>query len=144
MLGTVTDYFNDRGSNVYAESLDVAKAFDSVNHYGIFIELMNEHVSFCVLITLVNWYGKLSGCVRWAGLLFQQFSMHSGVREGSFISPLLFSLYINDLIIVLRSQGYGCYLSDIFIGCLLFADDILLLSASVLQLQFILNICYEY
>ena len=31
-----------------------------------------------------------------------------------------------------------------FVGWLLFADDILLLSASALQLKFILNICYEY
>ena len=30
------------------------------------------------------------------------------------------------------------------VGCLLFADDIPLLSASVLQLQFMVNICYEY
>ena len=144
MFSTVVDYFNDRGSNVYVAGLDVAKAFDSVNHYGIFIKLMNVHVPLCVLNVLVNWYGKLSGCVRWAGVLSQQFSMHSGVREGSVISPLLFSLYINDLIISLRSQGYGCYLGDMFAGCLLFADDILLLSASVWQLQFMLNICYEY
>ena len=123
--------------------LDVAKVFDSINHYGIFIELMNVHVSFCVLNTLVNWYGKFSGSVRLAGVLFQQFSMRSVVREGSVISPLLFSLYISDLI-VLRSQGYGCYLGDMFVGCLLFVDDILLVSASVLQLQFMLNICYEY
>ena len=69
--------------------------------------------------------------MRWVGVLSQQFSMRNAVREGSMISPLLFSLYINDLIIVLRSQGYGCYLDDKFVGCLLFADDILLLSASV-------------
>ena len=36
--------------------------------------------------------------------------MRSGVREGSVISPLLFRLYIDDLIKILRSAGYGCYL----------------------------------
>ncbi len=61
MSRTVINYFNDRGSNVYVAGLDVAKAFDSVNHYGIFIKLMNVHVPLCVLNTLVNWYSKLLG-----------------------------------------------------------------------------------
>ena len=59
MFCTVIDYFNDRGSNVYVAGLDVAKAFDSFNYYGI--TLMNEHVPLCVLNTLVNWYSKFSG-----------------------------------------------------------------------------------
>ena len=133
MFSTVIDCLNDRGCNVHVSGLDVAKAFDSVNYYGIFIKLMKVHVPLCILNTLENWYGKLSGCVRWAGVLSQQFSKRSGVKEGSVISPLLFSLYINDLIIVLRSQSYWFCLGDMFIGCLLFADDVLLLSASVLQ-----------
>ena len=119
MFSTVIDYFNERGINVYVAGLDVAKAFGSVSHYGIFIKLINVHVPLCVLNTLVNRYGKLSGYVKWAGVLSQQFSLRSGVKEGSMISPLLFSLYINDLIIVVRSQGYGCYLSDMFVGSLL-------------------------
>ena len=142
MFSTVIDCFSDRGSDVYIAGLDVAKGFDSVNHYEIFIKLMNVHVPLCVLNTLVNWYGKFSCCVRWAGILSQQFSMRSVL--GKVISPLLFSLYFNDLIVVLWSQGYECYLDDMFVGCLLFADDMLLLSASVLLLQFMLNICYEY
>ena len=54
MFSTVINYFNDRGSNVYIAGLDVAKAFDSVNYYEIFIKLMNVHVPLCVLNTLVN------------------------------------------------------------------------------------------
>ena len=69
----MVDYFNDRGINFYIAGLNVAKAFDSVNHYiWAFIKLMNAHVSLCVLNTLVNWYGNLSGFVRWAGVLSQQ------------------------------------------------------------------------
>ena len=118
-------YFNDRGSNVYVAGLDVAYAFDTVNHYEIFIKLINVHVPLCALNTLVNWYGTWSGSVRWAGIQSQELSIRSGVKEGSVIPPLLFSLYMNNFIIVLRSQSYWCYLDDMFVGCLLFADDIL-------------------
>ena len=133
-LSTVVDHFNERGNNVYCIGLDISKAFDSVNHDGIFIKLMNLNVPLCILHVLVNWCSKLSVCVRWAGVLSQPFDMRSGVGEGSVISPLIFSLNISDFIVILKSEGYGCCLSNVFAGNLLFADDILLLSASVIQL----------
>ena len=37
MFGSVIDYFNDRGSNINVAGLDVVKAFNSVNHYGILL-----------------------------------------------------------------------------------------------------------
>ena len=60
------------------------------------------------------------------------------------MSPGYFNIYINDVIDKLRMNGLyilprGRY---IYCGCLLFAD-ILLLSASVAQLQLMLNICSE-
>ena len=70
--------------------------------------------------------------------------MRSGVKESSAISPLFFSLYINDLIRILRSASYGCNLGDLYTGCLLFADNILLLSASLVQLQLMLHLCHQY
>jgi hypothetical protein len=144
VLSCIIEHFNDRGSNVYVAGLDITKAFDSVNHYGIYIKMMEIGVPLCILNTFVNWYAKLSGYVRWAGLMSSAFAMRSGVREGSVVSPLIFSLYIDDLIKTLRLKGFGCYVGNIFAGCLLFADDILLLSASLLQLQGMLDICHDY
>ena len=86
VMSTVVDYFNDKGSNVFVAGLDVSKAFDSINHYGIFIKFINANIPVYVLNTFVNWYLKLSGCVKWAGVCSQQFYMRSGVREGSVIS----------------------------------------------------------
>ena len=144
LLSTVVDHFNERGSNVYCAGLDISKALNSVNYYGIFIQLMNLNLPLCILNVLVNWYSKLSGCVRWTGVLSKPFGMRSDMIEGSVISPLIFSLYINDLIVKLKSEGYSCCLGNVFAGSLLFADDILLLSASVIQLQRMLYMCYRY
>ena len=117
-MTTVSDYFNEKGSNVYIAGLDVSKALDSVNHYGIFVKLINVNIPLYVLNTLINWYGKLSANVRRAGVLSQQFGMRSGIREGSIISSVIFDLYINDLVSLLKSEGYGCYLRNIYVGCL--------------------------
>ena len=53
--------------------------------------------------------------------------------ESSILSPLLFVRYVNDLIKCLK-EGIGCYIGVNYCGCLLLADNSLLISASVLQL----------
>ena len=57
---------------------------------------------------------------------------------------MLFSIYIDDLIKELRSSGYGTHLSNLFIGSILYADDICLILHSCFGLQKMLDICYNY
>jgi len=68
----------------------------------------------------------------------------AGVRQGGILSPLLFAVYMGVLIMRLRQRGLGCKLFDTFYGCLLYADDILLLAHSVNGMQQMLEICYKF
>ena len=51
------------------------------------------------------------------------------------MSPYLFSIYVDDLIKELRHSGHGIHVGMVFIGCILYADDIVLLSGSCYGLQ---------
>ena len=64
--------------------------------------------------------------------------------QGSFLSPLLFNVYINDLISQLESNRLGCCVNGTYIGCIVYADDTLLLSACAASLQSMFNICDDY
>ena len=65
--------------------------------------------------------------------------MFSGVKQGSCLSPAIFNVFINQL----KQLGVGCHISSLFLGCILYADDLLLLSPSVTGLQAMLDKCSE-
>jgi hypothetical protein len=71
-----------------------------------------------------------------------RFNIKSGVRQGGVCSCWLFNVYVNELIIRLELSGLGCRVRCVYAGCVLYADDILLLSGSVMKLQEMLDICY--
>ena len=55
--------------------------------------------------------------------------------------PSLFAVYRDVLITELRRLGLGCRLYDEFYACLLYADDIVLLSHFVNSMQRMLHVC---
>jgi len=61
--------------------------------------------------------------------------LQCGVRQGGVFSPVLFALYVNDVILALSRSGHGCYFYNMFVGCATYADDLLLLSASFCDLH---------
>jgi hypothetical protein len=140
-LRQVVDYFTDRNSNVYIASLDASKAFDRVNHFKLFTTLIHTGVPKCFVDILHNWYLKLSIVVRWDNCMSSPLKVFSGVRQGGILSPVLFNIYANSFIVSLRGSKLGCHFHDIYLGCIMYADDILLLSSSVIELQRMLDMC---
>ena len=66
--------------------------------------------------------------VKWGDAFSDEFDVPRGTKQGGIISPKLFSLYINDMAVILRRKGLGCHFSKVFVGCILFADDMALLA----------------
>ena len=83
---------------IYA-ALDVSKAFDEVNYNRLFLKLSNRKTPVWFIKVLHNWYATCkSVCrVKWGGLLSVPFALQGGVRQGGVLSPLLFSVYVDDI-----------------------------------------------
>ena len=137
-------YFVQKGSKVHCVSLDASKAFDKVLHHGLFVKLLNKGVPAVFVTLLRNWYKRMSCSVLWNNVLGDVFSVKCGVRQGGVLSPILFSIYVDDLISELRNSGFGLHIGCLFAGAILYADDIVLLSASCYGLQSLLNICVSF
>ena len=83
-------------------------------------------------------------CAQWERHTSRSFHVCNDVKQGAVISPIWFAVYYDELIAKLASSGYGCRISQHFVGALSYADDITLLSPSLQGLQYMVNICEEY
>ena len=63
------------------------------------------------------------------------------MRQGGVLSPVIFALYVDDLANSLCLSKLGCYVGEMYMGCIMYADDIILLSASLNMLQRMIKIC---
>jgi len=70
--------------------------------------------------------------------------MQCGVRQGGVLSPVLFAVYIDGIIDKLEGVGLGCWPGNVFVGCILYADDIVLISPTVHSLQMMLDVCSSF
>ena len=121
----------------------MSKAFDKVNHFGLYTKLIKRNIPVDLLHLLINWYDKCFAFVRWNGALSRCVELLCGVRQGGVLSPVLFALYVDNIIVRLRSAKLGCSILNVYIGCVMYADDLLLLSASVSTLQSMIIICSD-
>jgi len=106
--------------------LDASKAFDKVLHFGLFYKMLSKCISSVLIKVLTYWYSRLHCAVLWKSVLGKSFWIQCGDRQGGVLSSYLFALYIDDVIKALRNSGYGIFVGNIFAGCILYADDIIL------------------
>ena len=66
------------------------------------------------------------------------------MKQGGVLSPILFSIYMDDLLKELRSTGVGCHVNSIFCGAFSYADDIVLLSPTITCLNKLTGVCQMY
>ena len=77
----------------------------------------------------------------WNNAVTDYFTINNGVKQGGVMSPILFSLYLDQLISRLRHIGIGCHMNGLFTGLFICADDITLLAPSRASLALMLEQC---
>lgn len=90
-------------------------------------------------------YDSGKACVKLNGQLSSYYDLHVGLMQGEALSPIMFSLFINDLENELTGsncQSYQLQMINLFI--LLHADDTVLFSEDPIDLQNMLNVLQEY
>ncbi|KAK3529893.1 hypothetical protein QTP86_007211 [Hemibagrus guttatus] len=118
--------------------VDLEKAFDRVPR-GILWEVLWEYGVHGPLLRAVrSLYNRSRSLVRIASCKSDLFPVHVGLRQGCPLSPVLFIVFMDR--ISRHSQGLeGVWFGDHRISSLIFADDVVLLAPSSLDLQHVLG-----
>ena len=101
----------DEGKDVRAVFCDVNKAFDRVWHKGLLYKLKIAGITGSLLSWFTNYLNNRSQRVVLPGACSSWKLIKAGVPQGSILGPLLFLVYINDIV------------DDIHCKIRLFADD---------------------
>lgn len=104
------------GGQIHAIYMDLAKAFDRINHSILKKKLENYPISPCLISLILSYLSNRKQIVCLYGEKSECITPQSSVPQGSILSPLLFALFINDLPEQIKSN------------ILLFADDLKLFS----------------
>jgi hypothetical protein len=69
---------------------------------------------------------------------------NSGVKQGDNLLPILFSIFIDDLVDEINELGLGVNIGDSKLSILLYADDIVLVALSEADMQNMLNKLHDW
>lgn len=131
-LAAIVNIKLNQKKKVYAFFIDFKAAFDKVSRKSLMYKLHALGVSTKMVYFLEKIYSTTQSTV-WNGTeLSEPFETIAGLKQGCLMSPLLFSLYINDLH---EHLGGGIFIDDLNIRLLLYADDIVLLAEDIEVLQ---------
>ena len=72
------------------------------------------------------------------------FGVSNGVRQGGILSPMLFNVFVDELSNRLAKSKTGCYINNVCLNHLFYADDTVLLCPSPAALQYLIDICDKY
>lgn len=140
-------YLSKKNGRFYCLFVDFSKAFDTIDHAKLLTCLADKGVGGKLLRVLKSMYCNLRSCVQNNGQYTEFFTCNVGTRQGCILSPMLFNLFINELVMDIKAKCLnGIFItqdiSDIF--ALLYADDIANCADTVVSLQSQLNLVESF
>ncbi|OUC49783.1 hypothetical protein D917_05073, partial [Trichinella nativa] len=139
---TVIREAHNCGEELNIVSIDLAKAFDTVNHTSITRALRMHGLDDDSRTLITQMVTGSSTIIKGdGGALSNRIEINQGVRQGDPISPLLFNAVMDELV---ERTGEGFKLKGVEVTTLAFADDVTLISRSHRGMEKLLSITLDF
>ena len=76
----------------------------------------------------------MKSCESWRNECSQFLNVLSGIQQGSLLGPKFFNLVMDKLLELLENNKLGCFVGGAFACAFAYADDLIVLSSSDMQL----------
>ena len=97
--------------------------------------LLQRNVPPDIALFLIHYLRNQRARIVWNGVMGEYRYIEKGVRQGGILSPLLFKLYIDDVLQEISQMNIGCRLGILRMNILAYADDLVLLAITPSQLN---------
>ena len=140
----IKKYTKIHKKKVYACFIDLSKAFDKVWHTGLYYKLKKIGIGTHFFNIIKCMYSENEVCLKLKDQISDFLKPSVGVKQGDNLSSSFFNIYINDLTSSFTYECHPVTIGNTKINCLLYADDLILLSESPIGLQNQLNVVHNY
>ena len=140
----VADYYRRNDTPCIVTLLDCKQGFDRCTFPAIFSKLRKTKLPVIVTRLLMHIYVKQVAWTRWGHENSQPFTMTNSTRQGSVLSPTIWTVYIEELITELRKLDIGCKIAGVYFGTAVFADDVALVAPNRTSMSQMLKVCESF
>ena len=128
--GLIEKYISS-GKKLYCCFIDYKEAFDCIDRKLLFYKLAKLGIRGKLFDTVFSLYSHVKRCVKYNSELSDFFDVERGVLQGEALSPMLFSMYLNDFEnSFLNSNCSAVELKELSLFLIMYADDTVLLAES--------------
>ena len=141
----IDTYVKKLKSPLYVSFVDFKKAYDSVWRQALLYKLLRLNINGLFFNILKSMRGNNEMCVRVSNTHSPHFfTSNVGVLQGDAISPILFNLCLSDFQSYIGFDTDAPLLDTFFVNCLMYADDLVLISRSEVGLQVLIDKLGDY
>lgn len=160
-LSLIINFYLQRRERLYCCFIDYRKAFDFVDRTALWVKMLQSGIDGKIMRVIQYLYLKAKSSVKndRESSFSVPFQCNNGIRQGENLSPLLFAIFLSDFepfirrhfpgLETLNGKSRESLVTEDFeefleLYLLLYADDTVVLSESILGLQKALDAVAEY
>ena len=147
IINTLIQFYCHKNSKrIFSCFVDFQKAFDTIPRDLLFSKLLDHGVTGKFLNILKTLYLNDKCCVKVGNKITDVFEVNQGVKQGCILSPLLFNIFLSDIVpLFSKTECSPLQLGNTeTIGCILWADDLVVLSETEDGMQNMLDNLSSY